>query len=87
MVPVTKGWFFGWAGSLKLGLYDGDKLVHVGDLSGITEDIRKNWKDYVNTVVEVSCMEIHDTGGLRHPRAVNFMRDKNPKDCKMEQIK
>lgn len=87
VVPVTKGWFFGWAGSLKLGLYDGDKLVHVGDLSGITEDIRKNWKDYVNTVVEVSCMEIHDTGGLRHPRAVNFMRDKNPKDCKMEQIK
>ena len=87
VVPVTKGWFFGWAGSLKLGLYDGDKLVHVGDLSGITEDIRKNWQNYVNTVVEVSCMEIHDTGGLRHPRAVNFMRDKNPKDCKMEQIK
>lgn len=87
VVPVTKGWFFGWAGSLKLGLYDGDNLVHVGDLSGITEDIRKNWKDYVNTVVEVSCMEIHDTGGLRHPRAINFMRDKNPKDCKMEQIK
>lgn len=87
VVPVTKGWFFGWAGSLKLGLYDGDKLVHVGDLSGITEDIRKNWKDYVNTVVEVSCMEIHDTGGLRHPRAINFIRDKNPKDCKMEQIK
>lgn len=87
VVPVTKGWFFGWAGSLKLGLYDGDELVHVGDLSGITEDIRKNWKDYVNTVVEVSCMEIHDTGGLRHPRAINFMRDKNPKDCKMEQIK
>ena len=86
VVPVTKGWFFGWAGSLKLGLYDGDNLVHVGDLSGITEDIRKNWKDYVNTVVEVSCMEIHDTGGLRHPRAINFMRDKSPKDCKMEQI-
>lgn len=87
VVPVTKSWFFGWAGSLKLGLYDGDKLVHVGDLSGITEDIRKNWKDYVNTVVEVSCMEIHDTGGLRHPKAINFLRDKNPKDCRLEQIK
>ena len=87
VVPVTKNWFFGWAGSLKLGLYDGDNLVHVGDLSGITEEVRKDWKDYVGTVVEVSCMEIHDTGGLRHPRAINFMRDKNPKDCKMEQIK
>lgn len=87
VVPVTKNWFFGWAGSLKLGLYDGDNLVHVGDLSGITEEIRQNWKDYVGTVVEVSCMEIHDTGGLRHPKAVNFLRDKNPKECTMEQIK
>lgn len=87
VVPVTKGWFFGWAGSLKLGLYDGDKLVHVGDLSGITEDIRKNWKDYVNTVVEVSCMEIHDTGGLRHPKAINFLRDKNPRECSLAQIR
>ena len=87
VVPVTKGWFYGWAGSLKLGLYDGDKLIHVGDLSGIDESIKANWKDYVNTVVEISCMEIHDTGGLRHPRALNFMRDKNPKDCIVEQIR
>ena len=87
VVPVTKGWFYGWAGSLKLGLYDGDKLVHVGDLSGIDEAIKESWKDYVNTVVEITCMEIHDTGGLRHPRALNFMRDKNPKDCTMEQIR
>lgn len=87
VAPVTKGWFYGWAGSLKLGLYDGDKLVHIGDLSGIDESIKANWKDYVNTVVEVSCMEIHDTGGLRHPRALNFMRDKNPKDCTVEQIR
>ena len=87
VVPVTKGWFYGWAGSLKLGLYDGDKLVHVGDLSGIDESIKANWKNYVNTVVEISCMEIHDTGGLRHPRALNFMRDKNPKDCIVEQIR
>ena len=90
VVPVTKGWFFGWAGSLKLGLYDGDKLVHVGDLSGITEDIRKNWKDYINTVVEVSCMEISEdkegNKGFRHPRAINFMKDKNPKDCLITQI-
>jgi hypothetical protein len=87
VVPVTKGWFYGWAGSLKLGLYNGDKLIHVGDLSGIDESIKANWRDYVNTVVEISCMEIHDTGGLRHPRALNFMRDKNPKDCIVEQIR
>jgi hypothetical protein len=88
--PVTKTWFYGWAGSLQLGLYKDDKLIHVGDLSGITDEIRQNWKNYVGTVVEISCMEISEdkngNKGFRHPRALNFMRDKNPKDCTMEQI-
>ena len=87
VIPITKGWFYGWAGSLKIGLYDGDKLVHVGDLSGIDESIKANWKDYVNSVAEISCMEIHDTGGLRHPRFLRWRKDKNPTDCLIEQIR
>ena len=87
IVPVTKGWFYGWAGSLKLGLYDGDKLKHVGDLSGIDESIKAHWKDYIGAIAEISCMEIHDTGGLRHPRFLGWRMDKNPKDCTMEQIR
>lgn len=90
IVPVTKAWFYGWAGSLKLGLYEGDKLIHVGDLSGVDESVKEHWKDYVGTVVEISCMEIsqdkNGKPGFRHPRALNFMRDKNPIDCTMEQI-
>lgn len=91
VVPVTKNWYYGWAGSLKLGLYEGDKLVHVGDLSGITDEIRQNWKDYIGTVVEIGAMEItqdkNGKPGFRHPRAISFFRDKDPKDCLMEQIK
>lgn len=90
VVPVTKNWFFGWAGSLQLGLYKNGKLIHVGDLSGIPEDIRKNWKDYIGTVVEISCMEISEdkngNKGFRHPRAITFLRDKNPHECTWEQI-
>lgn len=90
VTPVTKNWFYGWAGSLKLGLYDGDQLVHVGDLSGVTDEVKQNWKDYIGAVVEISCMEItqdkNGKPGFRHPRALNFMRDKDPKDCMMEQI-
>ena len=85
--PVTKNWFYGWAGSLKLGLYDGDKLIHVGDLSGIDESIKAHWKDYVGTIAEINCMEIHDTGGLRHPRFLGWRMDKSPKDCTIEQIR
>ena len=89
--PVTRNWFFGWAGSLKLGLYDGDKLVHVGDLSGITDEMKKFWKNYVGTVVEISCMEISENQqggkGFRHPRLINIRIDKNAKDCTIDQIK
>lgn len=91
IVPVTKAWFYGWAGSLKLGLYDGDKLIHVGDLSGVDESVKEHWKDYVGTVVEISCMEIsHDKNGkpgFRHPRLIDWREDKTAKECSIEQIR
>ena len=87
VVPVTKAWFYGWAGSLKLGLYDGDSLVHVGDLSGVDESMKENWKDWVGKVVEIGAMEIHDTGGLRHPRMLSVRNDKPARECTIDQIK
>lgn len=91
VIPVTKGWFYGWAGSLKLGLYDNEKMVHVGDLSGITDEMKENWHDYIGTVVEIGCMEIsHDKNGkpgFRHPRLINWREDKNPEECSIKQIK
>lgn len=89
--PVTKTWFYGWAGSLQLGLYKDDKLIHVGDLSGITDEIRQNWKDYVGKVVEISCMEISEdkdgNKGFRHPRSLGFRSDKPARECTIDQIK
>lgn len=87
VVPVTKAWFYGWAGSLKLGLYDGDKLVHVGDLSGIDESMKENWKDWVGKVVEIGAMEIHDTGGLRHSRMLSVRDDKPAHECTIDQVR
>lgn len=89
--PVTKNYFYGWAGSLKLGLYDGDKLIHVGDLSGIDESVKENWKDYVGTVVEISCMEISQNAqggwGFRHPRLLSYRQDKPARECTVDQVK
>ena len=85
--PVTKNYFYGWAGSLKLGLYNGDKLVHVGDLSGITDDMKENWKQWVGKVVEIGAMEIHDTGGLRHPRMLSVRDDKPARECTIDQVR
>ena len=87
VVPVTKNWFFNWAGSLKLGLYDGTNYVHVGDLSGVTDEVKENWRDYVGKVAEITAMEIHDTGGLRHPKFKGWRDDKAAEECKIEQIR
>ena len=87
VVPVTKNWFYDWAGSLKLGLYDGEKYIHVGDLSGVTDEVKANWRDYVGKVAEITAMEIHDTGGLRHPKLKGWRDDKKPEDCRIEQIR
>lgn len=92
VVPVTKNWFYGWAGSLKLGLYESNNaLIHVGDLSGITDEMRANWRDYVGKVAEISCMEISQNQqggwGFRHPKLISIRQDKNAQDCTTDQIK
>lgn len=86
ITPVTKNWYNGWAGSLKLGVYKDDKLIQIGNLSGINDEMKQNWKQYVGKVVEISAMEVMNTGGIRHPRLVGIKEDKNPKDCNLEQI-
>ena len=89
--PVTKNYFYGWAGSLKLGLYDGDRLVHVGDLSGVDESVKENWKDYIGFVAEISCMEITENQnggwGFRHPRLLSWRKDKPARECTIDQVR
>lgn len=92
IVPVTKAWFYGWAGSLKLGLYDkGQEVIYVGDLSGITEEQKENWKQLVGAVAEISCMEIttNQNGGwgFRHPRLIQIRKDKSARECTIDQVK
>lgn len=89
--PVTKNYFYGWCGSLKLGLYDENgQIVHVGDLSGLTDEIKGNWRQYVGQIVEIGAMEIttnqQGTFGFRHAKMCGFRKDKNPRECTLAQI-
>lgn len=90
LVPVTKNWFYGWAGSLKLGVYKDGQLVEIGNLSGITDEVKEHWKDYVGRVCTITAMEIMDNAqggkGLRHPKLVDFRSDIEPTDCTWEKI-
>ena len=80
--PVTKAYYNGWAGSIKIGMRKDDKVVTVGSLSGLTEEVLQNWESYCGKVCEITCMEVmKDTGGLRHPRFVRWREDKTPRDA------
>lgn len=90
VIPVTKNWFFGWAGSFKLGAMKDGKAVQIGNLSGLTDEMKENWKDYVGKVCEISCMEImtnqDGTQGLRHPKLICFRNDKTKEECLWEDV-
>lgn len=86
--PVTKNYFNKWAGSLKLGLMKNGEEIYFGDLSGLTEEILGNWKDYIGKVVEVGGMEIDkESGHIRHPRFMKWREDKTKQECDWSQVK
>lgn len=85
--PVTKNYFNKWAGSLKLGLMKNGEEIYFGDLSGLTEEILGNWKDYIGKVVEVGGMEIDkESGHIRHPRFMKWRDDKTKQECDWSQV-
>lgn len=78
--PVTKTYWNGWAGSLVIGLRKDDKLVPIGSLSGMTEEVLSNWQKYKGAVAEITGMQIHETGGIRHPKFIKWRPDLRPSD-------
>lgn len=78
--PVTKTYWHGWAGSLVIGARKDNKLVVIGSLSGMTEEVLSNWEKYKGCVAEITGMQIHETGGIRHPRFVRWRPDLSARD-------
>lgn len=86
--PVTKPYFNGWAGSLEIGVYRlrDKKIIPIGWLSGLTDEVKANWKDYKNKPIEVTAMEFTDDRALRHGKLVKFRPDLAFEDCNYEKI-
>lgn len=81
--PVTKNYFYKWAGSLIIGCKKDGKPIAVGSISGLTEEVRANWKEYKGKVMEISGMQIMDTEnkGIRHPKFIRWRDDLTVDDC------
>ena len=86
--PITKGYYYGWKTSMKLGAYD-DKgnLIEIGTVSsGLTDELKeafaKEPEKYLNRVVSIQCMQRNnEEHTLRHGFFRGFRDDKNITDC------
>lgn len=83
---ITRPYFNGWAGSLEIGVVKGDKVVPIGYLSGLTDEVKANPAKYKGVCIEVAAMEIHETGGLRHAKFLQFRPDLTIRDCNWEKL-
>ena len=78
--PVTKTYFNNWAGSLVIGVKKDNKVIVIGSLSGMSEEVLSNWQQYKGKVAEITGMQIMDTGGIRHPKFIRWRDDLSPAD-------
>ena len=85
-VAVTRNYALGLPGSLQIGAMKDGELVRIGSLGGLSDEILRHWKSAVGRVCEIACMEIHETGGLRHPRFVSWRDDLTADDCEYGKI-
>ena len=89
--PITKPYFYGWAGSLEVGVLKDGKVYPIGWLSGLSDEIKANHEKYKGCPLELTCMEVlyDDKGnfsGLRHAKMLQFRPDLNYKDCTWEKF-
>jgi len=87
VMPVTKPYYYKWCGSLEIGLVKDDKVVPIGYLSGLADEIKANPTAYKGKVIEVSAMQVEeDTKALRHAKMIQFREDKLWKECEWSQL-
>lgn len=87
VAPVTKPYYYKWCGSLEIGLVKDDKVVPIGYLSGLADEIKANPEKYKGKVIEVSAMQVEeDTKALRHAKMIQFRDDKLWKECLWSQL-
>ena len=80
--PITNG----WAGSLEIGVVKEDKVVPIGYISGLTDEIKANPQAYKGKCIEVTAMQFTDDGMLRHAKLTGFRPDLTIRDCTWEKI-
>lgn len=92
IVAVTKNYFYQWPASLEMAVIDTDtnKRVSIGWVSGLTEEIKKDFvqnpSSYIDKICKVTAMETTEDYKLRHSKFMGFRDDINIEDCTFQKI-
>lgn len=102
IIPITKGYYHGWCGSMEIAVlkkkmgsrvclngtwYDGYTIYPIGWLSGLPDEMKANPKKYAHKPIEVTAMEWDIVNHtLRHGKMVGWRKDLTIADCTFEKI-
>jgi hypothetical protein len=102
IIPVTKGYYNGWYGSLEIGVlrhkegsnckingieYVDTEVFPIGWLSGLPDEMKADPKKYAFKPIEVNAMEWDPwANSLRHGKMVGWRKDLGIGDCTLEKI-
>lgn len=88
--PVTKTYFYKWIGSIKCGVYKDGNIVHICDVSGLSDalkdDIANDPNKYYMKPMRITGMESTKDNSIRHPKFIGFRDDIDIKDCSWDKI-
>lgn len=102
IIPITKGYYHGWSGSLEIAVfrhrvgsqckingvvYEDTEVFPIGWLSGLPDEMKADPKKFAFKPIEVTAMEYDVLNkSLRHGKMVGWRKDLNISDCTLDKI-
>ena len=102
LIPVTKGFYHGWAGSLEIAVfrhkvgsqckingvvYEDTEVFPIGWLSGLPDEMKADPKKFAFKPIEVTAMEYDAINhSLRHGQMVGWRKDLTLNDCTFDKL-
>ena len=102
IIPITKGYYHGWYGSLEIAVfrhrdgsqckingvvYEDTEVFPIGWLSGLPDEMKADPKKYAFKPMEVTAMEYDAWNhSLRHGKMVGWRKDLTLNDCTFDKL-
>ena len=102
IIPITKGYYNGWAGSLEIAVfrhkvgsqckingvvYEDTEVFPIGWLSGLPDEMKADPKKFAFKPIEVTAMEYDAINhSLRHGKMVGWRKDLTLNDCTFDKL-